>query len=157
VKTWQKVAAVTLVVGVIAFFFESNMPLGWVLWPPAPENPAPTPAQIPLFVLLGIAEAVVFGLGVSFLLFGYPLVKLVPMSTPWNVLTFLAIAWTMVNWFPHDSLHNHIGPNLGSLLAVEYGFHVTLMVAGLIVARFFILVARQAMTVSPQRRPATVP
>jgi uncharacterized membrane protein (DUF106 family) len=37
----------------------------------------------------------------------------------------------------------HIGESLGSLLAVEYGFHVTLMIAGVILGAFILTLLRQ--------------
>jgi hypothetical protein len=87
-------------------------------------------------------------MGVAFLIFGYPLVKSVRMSTGWNVATFVSIGWLLINWFPHDSLHAHNGQELNGLLAIEYGFHVTLMAAGVVVALFFI---RTAAEVAKQR------
>ena len=60
----------------------------------------------------------------------------------------LSIAWLLSNWWPHDSLHIHNGLNLGGLLGIEYGFHITLMIAGLIVAYFFLTLLRQERAVS---------
>jgi hypothetical protein len=74
------------------------------------------------------------------------------MSPAWSVITFVAIGWLLVNWLPHDSLHNHIGPSLDKLLAVEYGFHVTLMIAGMIVALFFV---RMAVMLGTERKTTT--
>jgi hypothetical protein len=31
--------------------------------------------QLPLFIVLNLAEVITFGLGISFLVFGYPLVR----------------------------------------------------------------------------------
>ena len=35
---------------------------------------------------------------------------------------------------PHDNMHIHNGTDMQGLLYIEYGFHVTLMVAGLVLA-----------------------
>jgi hypothetical protein len=43
---------------------------------------------------------------------------------------YLSLAWVLGNWWAHDSLHIHHGLNLVPLLGIEYGFHVTLMIAG---------------------------
>ena len=44
----------------------------------------------------------------------------------------------MGNWWMHDNLHVHTGLNIPGLLAIEYGFHVTLGVAGLVLAYLFV-------------------
>ena len=41
---------------------------------------------------------------------------------------------TFVSWWPHDNMHIHNGNDLQGLLYIEYGFHVTLMAAGLVLA-----------------------
>ena len=59
----------------------------------------------------------VFGLGISFTAFGLPLVRRAAGSlglTPWPA--FLAISWSLVSWWPHDSLHLANGMDLGGLL-----------------------------------------
>lgn len=139
-----KVLVVTLVIGILAFLLEPNGPLG-SFWAPAPTVPEATGIQVPLFILLGVAEAIVFGLGISFLIFGRRWIQeLGQVSKSRAFVTYLSIAWLLVNWWPHDSLHIHNGENLNGLLAIEYGFHITLMAAGLIVAAFFLKVLRQA-------------
>src|SRR5215207_8090427 len=64
-KPWVKVAVVT------ALFAVPAMALGQVIWPPAPGGPEPSAGQLPFFILLAVFEALTFGLGVSFLLFGF--------------------------------------------------------------------------------------
>jgi hypothetical protein len=55
----------------------------------------------------------------------------------------LAITWFLVSWWPHTSFHQTVNPdNLNALLAIEYGFHVTLVLAGLIIAFFFVTLLR---------------
>jgi hypothetical protein len=54
-----------------------------------------------------------------------------------------SIAWLLFSWCPHDSLHIHNGMDLSGLLAIEYGFHVSLMIAGMILAYFFLTLLRQ--------------
>ena len=140
---WVKWLVVTLVLAVIAFFASPNGPLGGFLSPSA-DFPQPTDAQLPLFILLSVAEALAFGLGISFLIFGYPLVQtILPESNGLTLGAHLSIAWLLFSWWPHDSLHVANGLNLSGLLAIEYGFHVTLMVAGVILAYFFLALVRQ--------------
>jgi hypothetical protein len=115
-----------------------NSPLG-VFWDPHPDTPTPDGIQVPLFILLGLINALVLGLGISFLLFGYSLVSAIGCaSRSLTRAAHLSIGWVLVSWWLHDSLHMVIGMEPGGLLAIEYGFHVTLMMAGLTVAYFFV-------------------
>jgi hypothetical protein len=53
-----------------------------------------------------------------------------------------AVAWLLVNWWAHDSLHLHVGASahaLNALLGIEFGFHVTIIVAGLILISFLLV------------------
>ena len=131
-KTKHKVIVLTLVLAVITFM------TGRQIWPPDPMSPSPTAAQLPLFMILGVFESVAFGLGVSFLLFGWPRLKKLYGNDLLTKLAFLSIAWYLINWWPHDNLHIHNGMNLDGLLKIEYGFHVTMIIAGVILAKFFI-------------------
>ena len=142
-RNWVKWLVVTLVLAVIAFLASPNGPLGG-FWRPSADFPQPTDAQLPLFILLNVAESLAFGFGISFLIFGYPLLQtILPASKGLTLAAHLSIAWLLVNWWPHDSLHVANGMNLNGLLAIEYGFHVTLMVAGAILAFFFLALLRQ--------------
>ena len=109
--------------------------LGQIIWPPAPGGPEPSAGQLPFFIILAACEALTFGLGVSFLLFGFtPLQRAVGGSSLRAWAMYLAIGWFLVSWWPHDNLHIHNGDDLQGLLYIEYGFHVTLMAAGLLLA-----------------------
>jgi len=135
--------AVTLVFTVVAMIAGPNGPLGG-FWRPTPTVAPPSGALLPLFILLNIAEALAFGLGIAFLLFGYPLVRdVAPVSAGLARGAHLSIAWLLINWWPHDSLHLHVGLNLGSLIVVEYVFHITLMLAGVVLAYFFMALFRR--------------
>lgn len=142
-QTWAKWWVATLVFAVIAFLASPNGPLG-SFWRPSSDVPPPTSAQLPLFILLNIAEALAFGIGVSFLIFGYPAVKhILPQSKGIAFAAYLSIAWLLANWWPHDSLHMSNGTDMGGLLVIEYAFHVTLIVAGMILAYFFLALVRK--------------
>jgi hypothetical protein len=128
-KPWVKVALVTAVFAIPA------MALGQVIWPPAPGGPEPTAGQLPYFIFLALFEALTFGLGISFLLFGFAPLKRALGGATWRTwAAYLAIGWFMVSWWPHDNMHIHNGDDLQGLLYIEYGFHVTLMASALILA-----------------------
>lgn len=143
-RSWVKWLIVTMGLAFIAFLASPNGPLGGFWRPAAGLFPSPTTGQISLLILLNVVEVLTFGLGVSFLIFGYPTIKAaLPASKGLTLATYLSIAWMLVSWWPHDSLHFAAGFNLNALIAIEYGFHVTLMVTGAILAYFFLTLLRQ--------------
>ena len=107
-KTRTKTAIITLPVAVAAFL------LGPVLFPPADVGAVPTSTQLPFFVFLGVTDAVLLGLGVSFLVFGYPLLKRVsPDSRVRAWAMYLSIGYLMVSWWPHLNMHASNGVDFG--------------------------------------------
>lgn len=142
---WGRWAIVTVGLGLLAFLASPGSPLGG-FWGTTPEaGPQPSGSQIFLFIFLGAIQSLVGGLGVAFLIFGFPLVNsFTPAHRGLARLTHLAIAWSLLSWWPHGNFHQTLAAdNIGGLLAIEYGFHLTLIIAGLIVAYFFGVVARQ--------------
>jgi len=147
--SWIKWTVVTVVLAVIAFLASPNGPLGG-FWRPSADFPQPTDAQLPLFILLNVTEALSFGFGIAFLIFGYPLIQaFLPVSKGLTLAAHLSIAWLLFSWWPHDSLHVANGINMSGLLIIEYVFHVTLMVAGAILVYFFSAMVRQRALQSP--------
>jgi hypothetical protein len=43
---------------------------------------------------------------------------------------YLGTAWFLSNRWIHDNLHMVVGRRPNGLLGIEYGFHVTLIIAG---------------------------
>ncbi len=139
-STWIKVVAVTLIAAVLA------MVVGPILWPTSdpPLFPEPTASQLPFFIVLQVVTCLTFGLGVSFLLFGWSVVRRVSADSKLRAwLMYLSIGWLLISWWPHGHLHQHNGHNLQGLLYIEYGFHVAPMLAGLIVAYCFLSLMRE--------------
>ena len=90
--TKVKVAAITLAVAVPAFL------LSPVIFPPAEEGPVPTPSQMAYLLFLGASDAVLLGLGISFLVFGYPMLRRVsPDSRARAWAMYLSIGYLMVS------------------------------------------------------------
>lgn len=144
-KPWVKVFLVTVTLAVPAMMF------GSIIWPPAEGGPDPTAGQLPFFIFLAACEAIALGLGVSFLAFGYgPIRQAAGSSTLWAWLVYISIGWLLVSWWPHDNLHIHNGSDLQGLLYIEYGFHMTLMTAGVILAYSFLAMLRQGASVTPR-------
>ena len=145
---WLKWLIVTLGMAIIAFLASPNGPLGG-FWRPAVDIfPAPSSGQVSMLMLLNLIEVSIFGFGFAFLCFGYPLVqKVLPASKGLTLAAYLSIGWLLISWWPHDSLHFAAGLNLDALIIIEYGFHVTLMITGIILAYFFLnLLQRPAVS-----------
>ncbi len=140
---------VAVPLAVLAFLANPHGPLGG-FWAPAPEIAAihPTGIQLALMLGLNLAEAVTFGAGIAFLLFGYEASRAATAGLASSPLltraVHLSISWLLINWWPHDNIHVHIAEtNLGALIATEYAFHITLMIAGAILAVAFVRAMRQ--------------
>lgn len=119
----------TVVIAIPALF------LGRVIWPDAPGmDIQPTPIQFFLLVLLVANEAVMFGLGISLLVFGWPLAKQAqnPKEEKW---VLVSLAWLLANWWPHVNLHRSWGDDIPAIIKIDYAFHVTAIIAALIIAR----------------------
>jgi len=135
-KLWLKVTLVTLLFTIPAFL------TGHIIWPPA-SGATPGAMLLPFFILLSFLESLSFGLGIAFLVYGWPFMRaLVGGSKRMTYTMFIIIAWFLISWWPHDNLHLHNGLNLQGLLFIEYGFHVTLIIAGAVLAFCFVRLLR---------------
>jgi hypothetical protein len=137
-KTQWKMLLITLIIGVPAFL------LGPILWSPSPEV-LPTPAQMPYLIVLSAIEALTFGFGVAFTIFGWPLVRQVARGAEKTAgIMYGSLAWLLVSWWPHDNLHIHNALNINGLIAIDYSFHLTVIVAGLALAYSFFALFKPA-------------
>lgn len=140
-KTWLKVLLITLGAAVPAFV------LGPIIWPPDPHGAVPAGPQLVLFMVLAALESLAFGLGVAFISYGLPLVRRVASHSRAHAwMAFSATAWLLVSWWPHDNMHIHNGGDLAGMLVIEYLFHVSLMMAGAILAYTLVRVFPTATT-----------
>ena len=99
----------------------------------------PTSIQLTFQIILGIIESLALGLGITFLIFGYSQVKnSMIQSKRLNLAVLLSTSWLLSNWWIHDGLHMANGSDTTGLLYIEYAFHVTLIIAGTILAYAFV-------------------
>jgi hypothetical protein len=133
-------AIIAIVIGTV------SIPISLALFKPNLPGGASVPTPALVFLLgLKIFEGLALGTGVAFLILGYPLVMRARRSRTLTLLAYFAISWYLINWWPHDNLHLVNGIyNLWGLLAIEYAFHFTMMVAAVVLAFFFYRVIRQA-------------
>src|SRR5919107_5949034 len=131
-KNRTKAAIITTLIAVPALF------LGPVIFPPADVGVEPTAAQIPFFIFLGLTDALLLGLGVSFLIFGYPVLRKVsPDSKARAWAMYLSIGYLTVSWWPHLNMHAHNGMDLHGLLVIDFIFPLPLEIAGAVLAYCF--------------------
>lgn len=150
--TRTKASTVTIVVAAAAFLLNPQTPLGQTLWPaPVQLDPAPTGAQTGLFMLLGVVTALAFGAGVAFLRYGLPAVRGLVGSERAGLARAMHVAtsWALGNWWLHDNLHMIVGFDAGGLLAIEYAFHVTLIIAAATLVHGFVVTAGSRVAGEP--------
>ena len=135
-KGWLKWSMVTLIVGAVVFGLTP-------FWPISPTASQPPGTVLPLFVALSLVESLSFGLGVAFLIFGRPLVDRMGGSPGLTTAAYVAIAFLLLNWWPHDNMHRMTNGDWSRVVLVEYGFHLPLMIAGAVLAWFFVSLARR--------------
>jgi hypothetical protein len=141
-KSWIGLVVVTLLIAIPA------MILGPIIWPPDMTGMPPRPGQIPFLIFEQFFEALSLGLGVSFLIFGLPIVRQAAPNLRLRAwLMYLGIGWALVSWWPHGNLHVSNGDNMQRLLYIEYGFHVTLIITAAIVAYCFLSLLREVRRV----------
>lgn len=137
-KTRWKMLLITILVGIPAFL------LGPVIWPPSPDI-HPTQAQMPYLMVLSAIEALVFGFGIAFILFGRRLVRRVARGRGRAAgAMYGSLAWLLISWWPHDNLHIHNALYLNGLIAIEYAFHFTVILAGLVLTYSFFALFKPA-------------
>jgi hypothetical protein len=128
----------------VAGFAAVAFSLTFVIWPHPADAPMPPAGLMPVFMLLGVTDALAFGVGVAFLIFGFPLLARIGGTGPLTWGSYLAIGWWLVSWWPHLNMHRVNGASFEGLLTIDVVFHSTLMVAAVIVAAFFLRVIRSA-------------
>lgn len=125
------IASITVLLAVVTFIS------GPMIWQAVPEE-VPTAMQLPFLILLSIIESLVFGYGVAISYVYASRVAAItdPIKRVHVRRVFIATIWLLVSWWPHDNFHRWNGYSLQGLIYIEYAFHVTLIVAGLIVASY---------------------
>jgi hypothetical protein len=141
---WGKWLAVTIGLGIFAFLASPNAPLGH-FWGHTALEHTPQGIQLVFFMLLNVIQSLAFGLGFAFLLFGRQRInEILPNHQNLSFAVYLAMAWSLISWWPHTNLHQIVGMgNLTNLLAIEYGFHVTVIFGGVVMLYFVLTKIKQ--------------
>ncbi|WKZ37054.1 MAG: hypothetical protein QY332_03835 [Anaerolineales bacterium] len=142
---WAKWLVITFALGIAAFLASPNAPLGGFWEVQAHDGHTPEGMQRMLFMLLTAIQSLAFGFGFAFLLFGREAVRsFLPAEGGLGLAVYLAIAWSLLSWWPHTNLHQTHNPdNISGLLTIEYGFHVTLIFGAVVIAYVVLTRSRQ--------------
>lgn len=101
---------------------------------------------LPLFIVYSFLSSFALGFGAAFLFLGLSWTrKAFPV---WTVPAHLSITFMTASFWIHDNLHAVNGENMAGLVMLEYGFHVPMMVGGVVLA---MAAARRR---APRSRPA---
>jgi len=131
-KTSTKVIAIALPIAIVAFM------LGRIIWPDPIGWAGPDATLIPHFIFISALESISFGLGIAFAILGWLKFRAQIVSDRLSLAVFVAVVWLLVSWWPHDNMHRaNAIENFGRLLRIEYTFHVTIILAGFIIALYF--------------------
>lgn len=144
----KRSAKIIGVVAAVAAFLLSR-----VIWPDAPGGDQPPAAMMPFFVILGVISSAAFGMGVALLAYGKPMFeRLAGLSPNLRTVAWLSCAWLLASWWPHENLHRtHTEGDFMGLLLIEYGFHVTLILAAAVVTKALLKIAHAAPVASAQK------
>jgi hypothetical protein len=141
----------------LGFLLAAPGPIGSMIWPMAEGMPEPEGANLPLLMAMGFIEAAAFGLGLCWLVYGRNAAKALGGPGALGTALYVSVAWALMNWIPHSSLHMNHGnlvtpADFTGLVAIEYGFHFTLILAGACVAWCLYRLAR-----GPVAQPTATP
>lgn len=154
-KDTTKTAIIVVLGTVLGLTLTGRGPIGAMLYPPLELHGAAPPTYV-IGLLMGytVLSAVAFGAGIAFLVRGRGLIRGLASSRGKAVAAQLSIAWILMSFVPHDSLHQAVGENLSAIVVLEYVFHLTVMLAGVALALFFLDAVRN---LAAQRRAAFQP
>jgi hypothetical protein len=135
-STKAKVVLTAIVLAAIGFMLNPETPLGAAVFghPPEDGGPAPTSVQIALLMGVGLVQAVGFGLGGAFLLFGRGITLSLVRHRLYANLVWISTVWLLMSWVPHSAMHQVAGFDFSKLILIEYVFHVTLVAAAAVYA-----------------------
>lgn len=149
-KTRTKFVVTTLAATIVLMAFHPITPLGATIWPQDETQPEPPQWSLPLFLLLFVSEAAVSAFGVAYLFLGWRVTRgMMPERPGLAKAVHASIAFLLIQWWPHGNLHISVPFSFGSILAIDYAFHVPIMVATLTLLAGIAHVARRATSAAP--------
>ena len=138
-RRWQ-VALTVLAFGIPAFL------LGRVLWPDPVGAATPPPSVLPIFIAISALEALLFGVGIAFIVFGRRWLTF--DGSRLGMAAFVAIAWSLVSWWPHSNMHR-ANTTLEGLVLIDWMFHLTLIFGAAVVGTYLYRTLSQTQNSRP--------
>lgn len=138
-----KAAIIVVLSATFGLLFSPFGPLGTQIWPEPNNAVVPTATQGLLLLGYTLIGAIAMGLALAFLALGWGYTKRTFAGRPrLATLVHVSVVWILGNFWVHDSLHMVNGLNVNGLIAIEYTFHTTIMVAALIAMYGIVELAR---------------
>jgi hypothetical protein len=109
--------------------------LARVIWPNPPGAPAPPASLLPFLVVPALFESLAFGAGVAFLVAGGRALARLGQPRWLTLATYASVIWTLISWWPHSNMHR-ANTSLQGLAAIDWTFHITLIVAASVIGVF---------------------
>lgn len=131
-------AIIFIIVSVLIFFVTP------ITFPPPPAMASQVaPDLLPHFLAIGLWGSVGIGVGISFLIIYGGLMRTFPHSARAPVMIFLAggLWYTLLTWV-HDGWHAINGDNIRGLVPIEYTFHMTDVIWGILLLYGVLRLAR---------------
>lgn len=142
-KTMYKAAIIVVVSATFGLLFSPFGPIGAQIWPEPNNAVVPTATQGLLLLAYTLIGAIAMGLALAFLVLGWGYTKRTFAGRPrLAALVHVSVVWILGNFWVHDNLHIVNGLNVDGLIAIDYTFHTTIMVATLITMYGIIELAR---------------
>lgn len=142
-KTMFKAAIIVILSATFGLLFSPFGPIGAQIWPEPNNAVVPTATQGILLLGYTLLGAIAMGLALAFLVLGWGYTKRAFAGRPrLAALVHVSVVWILGNFWVHDNLHMVNGLNVDGLIAIEYTFHTTIMVASLIAMYGIVELAR---------------
>lgn len=145
-KTRSRFVLITLALTIVLMAFHPIGPFGAMLWPQGDPDVQPEPWQLPLFLVLFIAEAAVTAFGVAYLFLGWRFTRAMLADRPRLAMgVHASVAFLFIQWWPHGNLHMSVPFSFGAILAIDYAFHLPIMIASVTLLAGVVHVARRSL------------
>lgn len=142
-RTMFKAALIVVASATFGLLFSPFGPIGVLVWPEPNNAVVPTAMQGVLLLGYTLLGAIAMGLALAYLVLGWGYTKRTFAGRPrLAALVHVSVVWILGNFWVHDNLHIVNGLNIDGLIAIDYSFHSTIMLATLVTMYGIVELAR---------------
>lgn len=142
-KTTFKAAIIVVLSATFGLLFSPFGPIGSRVWPEPNNVVVPTAMQSNLLLGYTLLGGIAMGLALAFLVLGWGYTKRTFAGRPrLAALVHVSVVWILGNFWVHDNLHLVNGLNVDGIIAIDYTFHSTIMLATLVTMYGIVELAR---------------